>query len=108
MAYVKYSLADQTEVFFETDDEAFVSQRGGDDVVEGGELSDRLQVIAKAAAEISRGLRQHLSPDKVELTFGVKMSGSVNWWFFAKAQGEATMQVKLRWERGDGGEHRPS
>ena len=32
----------------------------------------------------------------VSLEFGLKVSGSVNW-FFAKAQGEGTIKVTLTW-----------
>jgi hypothetical protein len=33
----------------------------------------------------------------VSLEFGLKVSGEVNWWFFAKAQGEGTIKVTLKW-----------
>jgi hypothetical protein len=41
-------------------------------------------------------LRARLVPDEVSLEFGLKVSGSVNW-FFAKAQGEGTIKVTLTW-----------
>ena len=71
---------------------------GGHDVVDGGDLGDRLTPIARAAEEVSRGLRERLGPDEIELDFGVKVSGGVSWWFFAKANGEASIGVKLRWK----------
>ena len=37
-----------------------------------------------------------LVPDEVSLEFGLKVSGGVNW-FFAKAQGEGTIVVTLKW-----------
>ena len=33
----------------------------------------------------------------MSLEFGLKVSGGVNWWFFAKAQGEGTIKVTLKW-----------
>jgi hypothetical protein len=42
-------------------------------------------------------LRERLDPAEVTLEFGVKVAGEVNWWFFAKNQGEATINVTMRW-----------
>jgi hypothetical protein len=42
-------------------------------------------------------LRSRLAPDEVDLEFGLKVSGEVNWWFFAKSQGEGTIKVTLKW-----------
>ncbi len=41
-------------------------------------------------------LRSRLVPDEVSLEFGLKVSGGVNW-FFAKAQGEGTIKVTVKW-----------
>ena len=96
--FVKYQLADGSEVFFETAEASLVSQRGGTaDVVDAGKLGDRLGHIAAAADEVSKGLRERLAPEEIELEFGVKISGEVGWWFFAKASGEASINVTLRW-----------
>lgn len=46
-------------------------------------------------------LRSHLAPDGVNLEFGLKVSGTMSW-FFAKAQSEGTIKVTLTW--GLGGE----
>ncbi len=97
--FVKYTLEDGTEVYFESTEGSLVSLRtGAADVKEGGELGQRLNGIAKAAEELSAGLRQRLAPDEIELSFGVKISGEVNWWFFAKSKGEASIDVKLSWK----------
>ncbi len=95
---VKYELDDGTEVYFESAESDLVSLRGGEpEVAEGGALQGRLQGVARAAEEVSSSLRSRLAPDEVELQFGVKISGEVNWWFFAKNSGEATVQVTLKW-----------
>lgn len=98
--FVRYELEDGSEVYFESAEGSLVSLRSGSpDVVDAGRLGDRLQHIAAAAAEVSKGLRERLAPEEIELDFGVKVSGEVNWWFFAKANGEASMNVKLTWRR---------
>lgn len=103
--FVKYELEDGSEVFFESAEASLVSYRGGSaDVVDAGKLGDRLRPIAVAADEVSKGLRERLAPEQIELDFGVKVSGEVNWWFFAKANGEASMNVKLVWRK-DAQEH---
>jgi hypothetical protein len=96
--FVKYELEDGSEVFFETAEASLVSERGGTaDIVDAGKLGDRLGDIAAAADEVSKGLRERLAPEELELEFGVKISGEVGWWFFAKASGEAAINVTLRW-----------
>jgi hypothetical protein len=97
--FVRYELEDGSEVFFESAEGSLVSLRGGNaDVVDAGKLGDRLRHVADAAAEVSRGLRERLGPDEIELSFGVKVSGEVSWWFFAKANGEASINVTLTWK----------
>jgi Trypsin-co-occurring domain 1 len=98
--FVRYELADGSKVFFESAEGSLVSLRGGSaDVLDAGRLGDRLRPIAAAADEVSRGLRERLAPEEIELEFGVKVSGEVNWWFFAKTNGEASMNVKLTWRK---------
>ena len=41
-------------------------------------------------------MRARLVPDEVSLEFGLKVASGVNW-FFAKAQGEGTIKVTLKW-----------
>ena len=98
--FVKYQLDDGSEVFFESAEASLVSQRGGPaDVVDAGKLGDRLSHIAVAAEEVSKGLRERLAPEEIELEFGVKISGEVGWWFFARASGEAAINVTLTWRK---------
>jgi hypothetical protein len=97
---VKYALNDGTEVYFEAAEGSLVSLRGGGqpDVVDGGRLGDRLDQVAGAAQEVAQSLRSRLTPDEIKLEFGVKVAGEVNWWFFAKTQGESTLNVTLTWQ----------
>jgi hypothetical protein len=95
--FVRFTLDDGSEVLFESAESDLVAQRGGPpEVRDGGKLTARLQGVAEAAEEVAGSLRARLVPDEVSLEFGLKVSGGVNW-FFAKAQGEGTIKVTLRW-----------
>ena len=95
--FVRFTLDDGSEVLFESAESDLVALHGGPpDVRDGGKLTARLQEIAEAAEEVAGSLRARLVPDEVSLEFGLKVSGGVNW-FFAKAQGEGTVKVTLKW-----------
>ena len=95
--FVRFTLDDGSEVLFESAESDLVAQRTGQPVVrEGGRLTARLQEVAEAAEEVAGSLRSRLAPDEVSLEFGLKVSGGVSW-FFAKAQGEGTIKVTLKW-----------
>ena len=102
--FVKFVLDDGSEVFFESAEGDLVALHGGEaDVSDGGRLSARLGPVAEAASEVAESLRSRLTPDEVALEFGLKVSGEVNWWFFAKSQAEGTIKVTLNWRRRDEG-----
>jgi hypothetical protein len=46
--------------------------------------------------QVSKGLRERLTPEEIELEFGVKVSGEVGWWFFAKASDTGACQRRGR------------
>ncbi|MGD0705849.1 MAG: CU044_2847 family protein [Trebonia sp.] len=101
--FVKFVLDDGSEVYFESAESDLVAQHGGEaDVADGGRLSARLGPVAEAASQVAESLRSRLTPDEVALEFGLKVSGEVNWWFFAKNQAEGTIKVTLRWHGSDG------
>jgi hypothetical protein len=96
--FVRYTLADGSEVVFETAESDLVAQHGGEpDVIDGGALGQRLRGVAAAAEEVADSLRGKLRPSELALEFGLKLSGEVNWWFFAKQQAEGTIKVTLKW-----------
>ena len=96
--FVRFTLDDGSEVMFESAESDLVAPRGGQpDVREGGRLTERLQGVAEAAEQVAGSLRARLAPDEVSLEFGLKVSGEVNWWFFAKSAGEGTIKVTLKW-----------
>ena len=95
--FVRFTLDDGSQVLFESAESDLVALHGGaPEVRDGGKLTTRLQGVAEAAEEVAGSLRARLVPDEVNLEFGLKVSGGVNW-FFAKAQGEGTIKVTLKW-----------
>jgi hypothetical protein len=95
--FVRFTLDDGSQVLFESAESDLVALHGGaPEVRDGGKLTARLQQVAEAAEEVAGSLRARLVPDEVSLEFGLKVSGGVNW-FFAKAQGEGTIKVTLKW-----------
>jgi Trypsin-co-occurring domain 1 len=96
--FVQFTLDDGSQVMFESAEADLVALHGGQpDVRQGGRLTERLQAVAQAAEEVAESLRSRLAPDEVNLEFGLKISGELNWWFFAKAQSEGTIKVTLKW-----------
>ena len=97
--FVRFTLDDGSQVLFESAESDLVALHGGGppDVRDGGPLSAQLQEVAEAAEEVAASLRSRLVPDEVSLEFGLKVSGQVDWWFFAKAQGEGGIKVTLKW-----------
>jgi hypothetical protein len=96
--FVRFTLDDGSVVMFESTESGLVAQHGGaPEVHEGGKLTERLQGVAEAAEQVAGALRSRLVPDEVALEFGLKVSGEMNWWFFAKAATEGTIKVTLKW-----------
>ncbi len=96
--FVRFALPDGSDVFFEAAESDLVRLHGGEpEVMDGGGLRGRLGAVAAAAEQVSSELRSRLQPDEVSVTFGVKVSGEVSWWFFAKNQAEANISVTLTW-----------
>jgi hypothetical protein len=96
--FVRFTLDDGSEVLFESAESDLVALHGGGqpDVRDGGKLTAQLQGVAEAAEEVAASLRSRLVPDEVSLEFGLQVSGGVNW-FFAKAQGQGSIKVTLKW-----------
>ena len=96
--FVKFTLDDGSEVFFESAESDLVEMHGGEpQVADGGRLHARLAAVATAAEQVAGSLRERLAPSEVSLEFGLKVSGEVSWWFFAKNQAEGTIKVTLKW-----------
>ena len=93
---VTYSLDDDTTVMFEMEPLDEFTLAGARDVV--GRVRLALGPAVAAAAEVLDQVRV-LSPTGVEVKFGVKVSGTMNW-IVAKAATEGNFEVTLSWQPG--------
>ena len=95
---VRYSLGDGTVVLFEVDEASGYRPASAADVV--AQVRDAV-APALAAAQVVVERARAAAPDEVEVTFGIKVSGTANWWI-AKLATEGSFQVKLTWSPGSG------
>jgi hypothetical protein len=97
---MRFTLDSGSVVVFESAESDLVAQHGGaPEVRDGGRLTHQLQGVAEAAEQLAESLRSRLVPDEVALEFGLKVSGEMNWWFFAKAATEGTIKVTVTWSK---------
>jgi hypothetical protein len=92
-----YALDDGTLVQFEIHPTEQWEQVSSDQV------SGRVQEAAEPAIQAARSVLDQavkLGPAEVEVTFGINVSGTANW-FVAKAATQANFEVKLTWRRAD-------
>ena len=101
MAEAGYRMADGTVVRFEFDpgDEGF-QPASGDGIV--GELEPAVAPLIAGARLVMEKVRA-MGPAKVEVAFGVKVNGSMNW-LVAKAATEANFSITLTWDTGLAGD----
>jgi Trypsin-co-occurring domain 1 len=96
---VRFHLDEGSAVLVEVDDDTFGVERvgrGQDGVVEAGRrLTDALGNV-RDAARASMNVLQTLSPDGLELEFGVKFAGEAGA-IIAKTAAEGHFNVKLSW-----------
>jgi Trypsin-co-occurring domain 1 len=71
-------------------------QVGADQVL--GQVQDAMRPAIEAARTVLDQIVR-LRPSEVEVSFGIKVSGSANW-LIAKAATEANFGVTLRWRPG--------
>jgi hypothetical protein len=106
MALVSYAIDDGTVVQFETAPVEGWHEVGVEEVI--ARIDEAVApLVAGAGAILSRLKAIH--PDEIEVTFGVKVSGTANW-VIAKAATEGNFAVTLTWkgaERGAGGPATP-
>lgn len=92
---VRYELGDGTVVEFEIEQAGGVNEVTTDALA--GHVRDAIGPIVGAARMLLDGLKA-VSPDELELTFGVKATGKVNW-VVAKTETEGNFGVKLVWKK---------
>jgi Trypsin-co-occurring domain 1 len=95
-AVVRYELDDGTVVGFEVDPTPDFRPAGPDEIV------GKLRAAVAPAVEAARAVldkAKEATPDQVELTFGIKVSGTMNW-LVARAATEGNFEVTLTWKPG--------
>jgi len=86
MTLVTYAAGDNQTVLFEIDPVPGFEPAGVDDVL--GRVRDAIEPAVTAAREVLERIKT-LSPDGVDLKFGIKVSGQTNW-VVAKAATEVS------------------
>ncbi len=100
---VTYAVGD-SQVSFEIEPAAGFRPAGG-----AGDLLGQVQRAVGPAVEAAKAIldkAKEAQPDRIELKFGVKVSGGANW-LVAKAVGEGNFEISMSWDR-DSGDDRPA
>jgi hypothetical protein len=95
---VTYAVDDETVVKFEVEPVAGFAPAGADEIL--GRIQDAIEPAVAAARVVLDKVRQ-MRPDEVEVTFGLKASGSANW-LIAKGSAEGNFEITLKWQPGSG------
>jgi hypothetical protein len=94
---VSYTVGGNTQVGFEVDPPPGFRPVGAGQVV--GRVEDAVRPAVAAAREVLDQIKA-LSPDEVEVKFGIKVSGTAAW-LVAKAAAEASFEVTMTWRSED-------
>lgn len=90
---VAYQLDDSSLVKFEIDPPAGFRPAGAGKVP--GRVQDAVAPAIEAAKVVLAKARE-ASPEEVEVTFGIKVTGGVDW-LIARAASEANFEIKMTW-----------
>ncbi|MGH3205786.1 MAG: CU044_2847 family protein [Streptosporangiaceae bacterium] len=93
---VTYRVDDSTTAKFEIEPTEGFRPAGPDEIA--GRVREAVKPAVDAAQAVLDKVKE-AGPDSVELKFGIKVSGSANW-FVAKAAAESNFEVTLTWSRG--------
>lgn len=93
---VTYTVDDGTEVRFEIEPTEGFAPAGVDEVA--GRVRGAVEPAVLAARAVLERVRD-LSPQQVQVSFGIKVTGTANW-LVAKAATEGNFQVTLSWTAG--------
>jgi len=94
MAQVGFTLEDGTVVRFEVEAGSGFGPAGADEIA--GKLADAAAPLVAGARVLLDKVRA-MSPDEVEVKFGVKVTGTAHW-LIAKAATEGNFEVTLTWK----------
>lgn len=92
-AVVSYALDDGTAVRFEIEPNVGFRPAGPD------EITSRIRDAVAPAVEGARAVLEKIkevAPDEIEVKFGIKVSGTVNW-LIAKAATDGNFEITLTW-----------
>lgn len=92
---VSYALDEETVVRFEIEPGADFRPAGPDEIA--GRIREAVAPAVEAARAVLERVRE-AAPDDVKLKFGVKVSGTANW-FVAKVATEGNFEVEMTWKR---------
>ncbi|HEU0088190.1 MAG TPA: CU044_2847 family protein [Pseudonocardiaceae bacterium] len=93
MAVVSYTLDDETVVRFEIEPGAGFRAAGPDEIA--GRIREAVAPAVAGARAVLEQVRQ-AAPRQIEVKFGIKVSGTANWWV-ARAATEGNFEVTLTW-----------
>jgi hypothetical protein len=100
---VRYRVGDGSSVLVEVDEDAYgveaVSRASGG-VVEAGQRLESALASVREAAQAALDTLTKLSPEMVEVEFGIKLAGEAGA-LIAKTSAEGHFTVKLSWSPGD-------
>jgi hypothetical protein len=92
-AVVSYALDDGTVVRFEIEPSAGFRPAGPDEIA--GRIREAVTPAVEGAQAVLAKV-QETAPDKIEVKFGIKVSGTANW-LVAKASTEGNFDITLTW-----------
>jgi hypothetical protein len=92
---VRYELDEGTTVQFEIEPSAEFRPAAPDEIA--GRVRDAVAPAVEAAQAVLDRVRAS-APEEVKVKFGVKVSGTANW-FVAKAATEGNFEIELTWKR---------
>jgi hypothetical protein len=102
-AVVRYQVGEASSVLVEVDEAAYgveAVSRSHDGIVEAGLRLESALASVRDAAQATLDAFTKLSPETVEVEFGIKLAGEAGA-LIAKTSGEGHFTVKLSWSSGD-------
>jgi hypothetical protein len=93
---VRYTVDDGAVVQFEVEPPEGFEPASTERVV--GKVREAIGPAVEAAREVLERVKAH-GPREVEVKFGIKVSGTMNW-LVAKAATEGNFEVTLKWQPG--------
>jgi hypothetical protein len=95
---VRYRVDDETVAEFEIEPLSGFQPAGVGDIA--GQVWESAGPAVEAAMVVLERVKK-LAPDTVQVKFGVKVTGTVNW-LVAKAASEGNFEITLSWQPGSG------